>query len=68
MSQSATFLATIPPILSALKVSGDGGARIQFDVSDTDLAEALRILLWRDQVLEITVRPQRDNGPAHTGR
>lgn len=52
-----TFLASLPPILSALKIGGDGGARIQFDVSDTDLAEVLRILIWRDEILRITIVP-----------
>ena len=53
-------------ILSAIKVSGDGGARIQFDVPDSDLAEALKLLLWRERVLVMTVEPesQKGDGPS----
>ena len=55
--QQARFQATLPPILSAVKVSGDGGLRIQLDVPQTDEADALKLLLWRERVLRITVEP-----------
>jgi hypothetical protein len=57
VKESATFEATLPPILSAVKVSGDGGLRIQLDVPQTDEADALKLLLWRERVLRITVEP-----------
>lgn len=60
--ESCTFRASLPPILSAMKVAGDGGARIQFDVPDSDLAEALKVLLWRDKILRITIEPVIDDG------
>lgn len=66
MSDKAVFRASLPMILSAIKVSGDGGARIQFDVPDSDLAEALKLLLWRERVLVMTVEPesQKGDGPS----
>lgn len=65
--ESATFEATLPPILSAVKVSGDGGLRIQLDVPQTDEADALRLLLWRERVLRVTVEPVDDgNEPKPT--
>ena len=60
VKESATFEATLPPILSAVKVSGDGGLRIQLDVPQTDEADALKLLLWRERVLRITVEPVSD--------
>lgn len=60
MTDRATFRASLPPILSALKVSGDGGARLQLDVPDSDMAEALKLLLWRGCVLKVTVTPGDD--------
>ena len=62
MSDKAVFRASLPMILSAIKVSGDGGARIQFDVPDSDLAEALKLLLWRERVLIMTVEPESGQG------
>ena len=55
--ECAVFLASLPPIMTAIKVSGDGGASIQLDVPDTHIADVLRLLLWRDTVLEVTVKP-----------
>jgi hypothetical protein len=60
MGEKATFEATLPPILSAVKVSGDGGLRIQLDVPQTDEADALKLLLWRERVLRVTVEPAND--------
>lgn len=55
--EQAQFRASLPSILSAIKVSGDGGLRLQLDVPDSDMAEALRLLLWRECVLIVTVKP-----------
>ena len=63
MDTKAVFLATLPSILSCIKVSGDGGARLQLDVPDSDMAEALKLLLWRGMVLRVTVEPESDDGP-----
>ena len=62
MSEAATFLATLPPILSALRFSGDGGLRVMFDVPESEMAEAVKLLAWRQQVLRVTVEP--DSGRA----
>jgi len=68
-SGRATFRATLPPILSAVKVSGDGGLRIQLDVPECDEADALRLLLWRERVLVVTVEPENDgNKPTDAKR
>ena len=67
--QQARFQATLPPILSAVKVSGDGGLRIQLDVPESDEADALMLLLWRERVLTVTVEPQDDgDAPGNTKR
>lgn len=59
---SATFRATLVPGRNAIGLAGEGGARIHLDVPDSDMAEALRLLLWRDRVMVVTVRPD-DAGP-----
>lgn len=60
MNESATFLATFPSILSAIRVAGDGGMRVQFDIPESEMGEALKMLLWREQVLRVTVEPEDD--------
>ena len=54
----AVFRASLPPILSALRFSGDGGMRVQLDIPETDLGEATKLLLWKGTVLRITVEPE----------
>ena len=70
-SEPITFYAAIPPILSAFKLSGDGGARIQFDVPDSDIDAVTSLLAMRGETLRVTVeiddgRPQADRDQ-HSG-
>ena len=69
MSDSATFLATFPPIMSAIKIDGSGGGmRIQFDVPESEMGEAVKLLMWREVGLKVTIEPEADNGyERHSG-
>ena len=59
MSDEATFRAAFPSIMSAIRVDGSGGGmRIQFDVPESEMAEAIKLLAWRQCVLVMTVRPE----------
>jgi hypothetical protein len=49
-----TFLAAFPPIQSAIKIGCDG-MRIQFDVPETEMGNALELLTMRQRVLRVTV-------------
>jgi len=52
---AVTFRATIPPIETAIKVHGDGGARLLLDIAETDLGAFLPILPMRSHPLMITI-------------
>lgn len=59
MTDKATFLATLPPIMSAIKITGaQDGMRIQFDVPESEMGEAVKLLAWRERVLQVTIQPQ----------
>lgn len=61
MSDNATFKAAFPVIQSAIKVRGDcGGMRIQLDIPESEMAEAIKILAWRMKVLQVTIEPALD--------
>lgn len=61
MGDAASFLASFPAIQSAIKVYGDRqGMRIQFDIPESEMGEALKLLMWREQVLRVTVEPEAD--------
>jgi hypothetical protein len=62
MTDTATFRATLPPIMSAMRVSGDGGMRVMFDIPESDMPEALKMLMWKQRVLVVTVGPEEDGG------
>lgn len=50
------FKATFPAIQTAIKVTGDGsGMRIQLDIPETEVANALGLMVMRESVLEITI-------------
>lgn len=59
MTDKATFLATLPPIMSAIKITGaQDGMRIQFDVPESEMGEAVKLLAWRERVLQVTIQPE----------
>jgi len=67
MSEQASFLAAFPPIQSAIKIYGDlQGMRIQFDVPESEMGEATKLLMWRERVLRITVEPESGAGRDRT--
>lgn len=54
MSEPITFLASFPPIQSAIKV-GQDGMRIQLDIPEIEMANAVELLAMRNVVLKVTV-------------
>ena len=51
----AVFLFTFPPIQSAIKIHGEGGARLILDIAETDLAGFLPALVFRGRKLRVTL-------------
>ena len=59
MTDAATFRAAFPPIQTAIKVHGSGdGMRIQLEIPESEMAEAVKLLAWRQRVLVVTVEPE----------
>lgn len=56
--------------MSGIRIGGDGGARLQLDIPESDLLDALPLLAWRDKVLLVTVAPEGNNQSIgeHSGR
>lgn len=49
-----TFLASLPPIQSAIKIGSDS-MRFQLDVPETEVPNAVEILAMRGKVLKVTI-------------
>lgn len=58
----ASFRASIPPIMSGIKTGGDG-MRVQFDIPESDMGEAVKLLTMRGKRLRVTVEllPDKDS-------
>lgn len=50
-----TFIASLPPIGSAISVHGEGGMRIKLDIPESELAGALRLLTLRGHSFQVTM-------------
>lgn len=54
-----SFAASLPPIQSAINVSGQGdGARIKLDIPQSELDAILRLQLLSGQVFKVTIEPE----------
>lgn len=58
-----SFVASFPNIQTAIRVAGDGGARILLDIPESELPAIVRLLLLRGQVVRVTVAPERAAQP-----
>ena len=57
----AEFLAAFPAIQTAIKIHGSGdGMRIELDIPASEMAEAIKLQLWTQRVLRVTIEPERD--------
>lgn len=59
--ETIKFIAIIPDIQSAVKIGGDGSARIQLDVPTTEMPELMKLIAYgRDKPLKISVGVSND--------
>ena len=52
---SVSFPATIPPTETAIKIHGEGGARMLLDIAESDLGAFLPALVMRGKRLRVTL-------------
>jgi hypothetical protein len=52
---SVSFPATIPPTETAIKIHGEGGARMILDIAESDLGAFLHTLVMRGKRLRVTL-------------
>jgi hypothetical protein len=54
-NDSVTFLASFPPIQSAIKLDGRDGARIQLDIPENEMGNFIKVLMWKGEVFQVTI-------------
>mgnify|MGYP001462351841 CR=1 FL=1 len=52
------FIASLPPIQSAIKIGGDGASRIQLDVPSTEIANVVRLVTAAGKTVKVTIEIQ----------
>lgn len=51
-----TFIATLPPIQSAMNVSGNGdGMRVKLDIPQSEIGNAIRLTLFQNTAFRVTI-------------
>ena len=49
------FNATVPDIQGAIKISGNGAVRLQLDIPESELGDAIKIVAAQGKVLNVTM-------------
>ncbi len=69
------FIASLPPITSAINIAGDSGnSRIKLDIPASEVAQVARLLLLLGKSFKVTLEPIDDGtlggstGPKAAGR
>ena len=58
-----TFTASIPPTETAIKIHGDGGARVILDIPEKNLGAFLPALPYRGKIIKVTFAVnEKDSG------
>lgn len=55
MTEPLTFKASIAPLQGAIKIASDGGARVSLDIPESEMPAIVRLVLYRNVVLRVTV-------------
>ncbi len=58
MPEKIQFIASIPPIQSAVNIGGDQAARIKLDIPSSELPEVLKMVgFYSGKSFKVTVEP-----------
>ncbi len=55
-TEKVEFMASIPPIETAIKIHGQEGARLTLDISDRDLPAFFPVTLLRGKIIMVTLQ------------
>ena len=49
------FIASLPDIQSAINIGGDGSTRVKLDIPESELAEAMKLVLFKGQAFRVKI-------------
>lgn len=58
-----SFLASLPPIQSAMSVSGNhNGMRMKIDIPETEVPIAIKAMLFAEKLIRVTIEVAEEDG------
>lgn len=60
MKNKIEFIASLPPIQSAIQLNGLDGARIKLDVPESEMPAVMKLVLFKGQAFKVTITPEED--------
>lgn len=55
-----SFIASLPDIGSAINIGGDGSTRVKLDIPESELAEAVKLVLLKGRSFRVTISVVED--------
>jgi len=49
------FIASLPDILTAITISGEGATRVKFDIPESEIANAVKLVLLKGQAFKVSI-------------
>ena len=49
------FIASLPDLQAAITISGDGATRVRFDIPESELANAVKLVLFKGKAFKVTI-------------
>ncbi len=49
------FIASLPDIMSAISIGGDGATRVKFDIPESDIAQAVKLVMLKGKAFKVRI-------------
>ena len=49
------FIASLPDVSTAIAISGDGSTRVKLDIPESELAEAVKLVMLKGQAFKVKI-------------
>lgn len=57
-----SFIASLPDILTAITISGEGATRVKFDIPESEIANAVKLVLLKGQAFRVNITTINTDG------
>lgn len=58
------FIASLPDIQSAISIGGDGATRVKLDIPESDLAQAIKLVMVKGKAFQVSIETIEDVFPS----